>query len=351
PQTTNDTEYKFADIYAGVRYRLKKGIFTITPGFTLHSYNSQNTQYGTEYFQDKFFQVLPEFEVVAQFKRSESLNFSYRQQVNFTDVNQIARGIVARSYNSFFSGNDELINSSFHNLTLNYRSFNLFNNSNVFARLNYRKTINQVNSNTIFEPGSVVSSSTSINSPLDNENFSAFGSVSKTIKKITGRLGGNFNYNKSYQFINSLENTNENISRGFNTRIGTNFTKAPNVNLTYNANFSDQKNTARNQTVKGLTQSTGIDFDAYIWNSLTLKSDFSFTEVKQNDNVVNSFNILNASFAYRKDKDAKWEYELVGSNLLATGSNVSVNQSIIAFSINERFILPRFVSLRVRYQL
>ncbi|MDP4600791.1 MAG: TonB-dependent receptor, partial [Polaribacter sp.] len=166
-----------------------------------------------------------------------------------------------------------------------------------------------------------------------------------------GRLGGNFNYNKSYQFINSLENTNENISRGFNTRIGTNFTKAPNVNLTYNANFSDQKNTARNQTVKGLTQSTGIDFDAYIWNSLTLKSDFSFTEVKQNDNVVNSFNILNASFAYRKDKDAKWEYELVGSNLLATGSNVSVNQSIIAFSINERFILPRFVSFRVRYQL
>ena len=351
PQTTNDTDYKFADIYAGVRYRLKKGIFTITPGFTVHSYNSQNTQYGTEYFQDKFFQVLPEFEVVAQFKRSESLNFSYRQQVNFTDVNQIARGIVARSYNSFFSGNDELINASFHNLTLNYRSFNLFNNSNVFARLNYRKTINQVNSNTIFEPGSVVSRSTSINSPLDNENFSAFGSVSKTIKKITGRLGGNFNYNKSYQFINSLENTNENISRGFNTRIGTNFTKAPNVNLTYNANFSDQKNTARNQTVKGLTQSTGIDFDAYIWNSLTLKSDFSFTEVKQNDNVVNSFNILNASFAYRKDKDAKWEYELVGSNLLATGSNVSVNQSIIAFSINERFILPRFVSFRVRYQL
>ena len=351
PQTTNDTDYKFADIYAGVRYRLKKGIFTFTPGFTVHSYNSQNTQFSAEYFQDKFFQVLPEFEVVAQFKRSESLNFSYRQQVNFTDVNQIARGIVARSYNSFFSGNDELINASFHNLTLNYRSFNLFNNSNVFARLNYRKTINQVNSNTIFEPGSVVSRSTSINSPLDNENFSAFGSVSKTIKKITGRLGGNFNYNKSYQFINSLENTNENISRGFNTRIGTNFTKAPNVNLTYNANFSDQKNTARNQTVKGLTQSTGIDFDAYIWNSLTLKSDFSFTEVKQNDNVVNSFNILNASFAYRKDKDAKWEYELVGSNLLATGSNVSVNQSIIAFSINERFILPRFVSFRVRYQL
>ncbi|MBG7612678.1 TonB-dependent receptor [Polaribacter sp. BAL334] len=351
PQTTNDTEYKFADIYAGVRYRLKAGIFTITPGFTVHSYNSQNTQYGTEFFQDKFFQVLPEFNVIAQFKRSESLNFTYRQQVNFTDVNQIARGIVASRYNSFFSGNDELINASFHNIRLNYRSFNLFNNSNVFAGLNYTKTINQVNSNTIFQPGSVVSSSTSINSPLDNESFTAFGNVSKTIKKITGRLGGNFNYNKSYQFINSLENTNENISRGINTRIGTNFTKAPNVNLSYNVSFIDQKNSARNADIKTVRHIPSIDFDAYIWNSLTVKTDFSYNETRQEGNVINSFKIWNASFAYRKDKDAKWEYELVGSNLLATGSNLNVNQNIISFSINERFILPRFVSLRVRYQL
>ena len=351
PQTTNDTEYKFADIYAGVRYRLKAGIFTITPGFTVHSYNSQNTQYGTEFFQDKFFQVLPEFEVVAQFKRSESLNFTYRQQVNFTDVNQIARGIVARNYNSFFSGNDELINASFHNVRLRYNSFNLFNNSNVFAGLNYTKTINQVNSNTIFQPGSVVSSSTSINSPLDNESFSAFGNVSKTIKKITGRLGGSFNYNKSFQFINSQENTNENISRGINTRIGTNFTKAPNVNLSYNVSFSDQKNSARNADINTVRHVPSIDFDAYIWNSLTVKTDFSYNETRQEGNVINSFKIWNASFAYRKDKDAKWEFELVGSNLLATGSSVNVNQNVTSFRINETFILPRFVSLRLRYQL
>ncbi|WP_445747549.1 carboxypeptidase regulatory-like domain-containing protein [Polaribacter sp.] len=352
PQITNDTEYKFADIYAGVRYRLKKGIFTITPGFTVHSYNSQNTQYGTEYFPYKFFKVLPEFDLIAQFKRSESLNFNYRQQVNFTDVNQIARGFVARSYNSFFLGNDELINANFHNVSLNYRSFNLFNNSNVFARLNYRKTISQVTSDIDFPSGSVVSISSSINSPEDFESFTAFANVSKTIKKITGRLGGNFNYNKSYQFLNGIGNLNKNISRGFNTRIGTNYTKAPNVNLFYSADFSDQENTSRgNRIVKGLKQRTGIDFDAYIWNSLTFKSDFSFTEVKQNGDVVNSFNILNASFAYRKNKDAKWEYELVGSNLLATSSNLSVNQNNLSFSINERFILPRFVSFRVRYQL
>ncbi|MDP4988677.1 MAG: hypothetical protein NWP54_00795, partial [Polaribacter sp.] len=46
--------------------------------------------------------------------------------------------------------------------------------------------------------------------------------------------------------------------------------------------------------------------------------------------------------------------DFTGSNLVlsdSTGSNLNVNQNIISFSINERFILPRFVSFRVRYQL
>jgi len=351
PRTTNDTEYNFRDVYAGLRYRLKSGIFTFTPGFTVHSYNSNNTQFGNEFFEDSFTKLLPEFNMIMQFKRSESLNFNYKQEVNFTDVNQIARGIVANSYNSFFAGNAELINASFHNLTLNYRSFNLFNNSSVFARVNYRKTANQVNRNTIFEPGSVVSSSTTINSPFDNESLTAFGSMSKTIRKITGRLGGSFSYNKSYQFINSLDNTNESISRGINTRIGTNFTKAPNVSLRYNVNFVDQSNSARATDVTTVRHSPSVDFDAYVWNSLTIRTDFSYNEVRQNGSVANTFNIWNATFAYRKDKDAKWEYELVGSNLLGTGSTANVNQSIVSFNVRETFILPRFISLRVRYQL
>lgn len=351
PEISNDTEYNFTDIYAGLRYRLKTGIFTITPGFTAHSYNSNNTQYGADTFKDTFFKVLPEFETIAQFKRSESLTFTYKQEVNFTDVNQIARGIVANNYNSFFAGNSDLINASFHNVSLFYRSFNLFNNSSVFARVNYTKTIDQVNRNTIFEPGSVVSSSTSINAPLDNERFTSFASLSKTIRKITARLGGNFTYSKSYQFINSVENTNEAINYGFNARIGTNFIKAPNVSLRYNVNFADQSNSARAADVKTVSHSPSINFDAYIWNSVTLTSDFSYTDQKQNGVSTNTFSILNAKIAYRKDRDAKLEYELIGSNLLATGSQASVNQSVIAFTVNERFILPRFISLRVRYQL
>ena len=79
--------------------------------------------------------------------------------------------------------------------------------------------------------------------------------------------------------------------------------------------------------------------------------DFTFNEVRQAGSKQSSFKIWNAKLAYRKDRDAKWEYELVGNNLLATGSETSVNIGNFSTSINERFILPRFISFRVRYQL
>ena len=351
PATTNDTEYNFTDLYAGLRYRLKEGIFTFTPGFTAHSYNSNNTQFGSETFEDTFFKILPEFEAIAQFKRSESLTFTYKQEVNFTDVNQIARGLVASNYDSYFAGNPVLTNATFHNVNLRYSSFNLFNNSNVFSRIGYTKTIDQVNRNTIFEDNSVVSSSNSINSPYDNENFNASLFAGKRIGKIQTRIGGSYSYNKSFQFINEDENTNINKGYSFNTRFGTNFTKAPNVTLSYNVSFSNQDNSSRAQEVKSVNHRPSIDFDAYIWNSVTLTSDFSFNEQRQDGVSTNTFSIWNAKIAYRKDRDAKWEYELVGNNLLATGSEASVSSNVLAFTLNERFILPRFVSLRLRYQL
>ncbi|QXP68895.1 outer membrane beta-barrel protein [Polaribacter sp. R2A056_3_33] len=348
---TNDTEYGFSDIYAGLRYRLKAGIFTFTPGFTVHAYNVKNTQYETDIFEDQFQKFFPELSIIAQFKQSESLQFSYKQEVNFTDVNQLARGIVANSYNSFYYGNHELDNAHLHNVNLNYSSFNLFNYTNVFARLNYKKTIDQINSNTIFEPGSVVSRSTSLNSPFDNESFTGSARLGKTFNKIKTSLGANYGYSKTFQSLNDEFNTNKLFSQSYSASVSTNFNKAPNVSLGYRLSLSDQDNSSRDAIIKGVTNAPSISFDAYVWKSLTIRSDFSYNEVKQDGVVANTFQSLDASFSYRKDKDAKWEYELVGSNLLASGSRASVNTSNIAFTINETFVLPRFISLRVKYQL
>ncbi|NVJ89864.1 MAG: carboxypeptidase-like regulatory domain-containing protein [Flavobacteriaceae bacterium] len=354
-QNTNDTEYNFTDLYAGMRYRVKSGIFTFRPGFTLHSYNVNNTQSGANTFEDTFVRVLPELNVIAQFKKSENMVFNYSQRVNFTDVNQIAEGIVANSFNSFFFGNNDILNARAHNASLNYRSFNLFNNTFVFARLNYSKTIEQISQVVNFVPGSVVSTSTNLNLPFDTEVFSAFANVTKTFGKIRTSLGGNYTNSEFYQLF-GLETTKINTKNyAFTPSVSTNFIKAPNVGLRYNVSFSDQDRlelgSGNMSNFETVTHAPSLNFDAYLWNSLTIRSDFSYNEVRQNGALQNSFKIWDFSMSYRKDRDAKWEYEFEASNILGTESRVSVNNGNISNRINEVFILPRLITFRLRYQL
>ena len=351
PQTSNNTEYIFSDVYVGLRYRLKSGIFTFTPGFTAHSYVAKNTQFSNENFKDKFQRFLPELNVRVQFKQSENLNFDYRRSTNFTDVTQIARGIVANNYNSYFSGNPELTSSLNHRLNLSYNSFNLFNYTNIFVRVGYTKSIDQISRNTNFQPGSVVSTNSSLNSEPDNESFNASGFIQKTFNKIKVSQRASYNYSSNYQFLNNDEILNKSFTKSLQTRIGTNFRKAPNVDLRYTVNFRTQENSANPRDNKSTTHSPSLNFDAYIWNSVTLRSNFSFNKVIQNGTPLNNFKIWNATLAYRKDRDAKWEYEIKGNNLLGTGSRINTSNNNILFSVNETFILPRFVSFRVRYQL
>ena len=354
PSTTNDTEYSFSDFYAGLRYRLKSGIFTFTPGFTAHAYNFNNTQLGTS-FKDSFQTILPELNVVAQFKRSESLTFDYRQQVNFTDVTAIAEGLVANSYNGFFTGNNDLQNARTHRLSLRYSNFNLFNNTSTFAGIFYNKAIDQISGIANFIPGSVVSTSSNLNIPFQTENLSSFASFSKTIRKIQGRIRGNYNYSKNYQFFGGNKNEIKSNRYSITPSINTNFTKAPNVTLSYGMSFVDQLNTNIDSNLSNefstITYAPKISFDAYVWDSLTIRTDFTYNEVRREGELQNLFKIWDFTLAYRKDRDAKWEYELVGSNLLGTDSRANVNAGNISNSINETFILPRFISLRARYQL
>ena len=66
-----------------------------------------------------------------ELKKSETLTFNYRMQNQFTDITRLAEGLVLNNYNSIQYGEPELQNALSHNLSLLYRSFNLFNYTNV----------------------------------------------------------------------------------------------------------------------------------------------------------------------------------------------------------------------------
>jgi hypothetical protein len=343
---TNDVEYNFSDIYLGAKYRFKTGKFTFTPGVSLHAYGNKNSQDG-ETYEDNFFRFLPEFETRIQFKKSESLTLNYRITNSFTDVTSLAQGLVMNNFNNFRSGNPELQNALSHNLSLFYASFNLFNYTNVFARISYNKNIDQIRSRTNFE--SVIRTSTFFNSEFADESVTAFGRVQRTFGKIRASLGVNYNYSLINQFIQDNQSVNESFTQTYRPEIRTNFREAPNVRLRYN--YTIRTNDQGSNSSRFVTNAPSIEFDAYIWSALTFITEFTYNNQDNGEGQSQSFKTWDASLRYRKDRDAKWEYSLRASNLLDIDSNISNGAGNISVFNSETFIQPRFVTFRLTYTL
>ncbi|MBT8204825.1 MAG: outer membrane beta-barrel family protein, partial [Eudoraea sp.] len=345
-RATNDTEYNFSDIYLGAHYRLKTGKFTITPGFSVHAYGNKNTQFG-ETFKDNFFRFLPDFETRIQLKKSESLTLRYDMRNQFTDVTRLAEGLVLNNFNSIQFGEPDLQNALSHNVSLFYSSFNLFNYTNVFARAAYSSNIDQIRGLTTFE--NVIRTSTFFNSSFADENVSVFGRVQRTFGKIRATLNARFNYSKINQFIQGQRSLNEGYTQTYTPGIRTNYKIAPNVSLRYR--YSVTNNNQGGRSTKFVTNAPSVEFDAYIWKSVTFRTNYTYTNQDVGNGESQSFQNWDATLSYRKDRDAKWEYEIRATNLLDIDSQVRNSANNLSVFTSETFIQPRFVTFRFVYTL
>lgn len=344
--TKNETKYTFNDVYLGLHYRFITGKFTFTPGVSGHAYSAKNTQFGVTH-TDNFFRVLPDFNTRIQLKKSENININYSMKTNFTDVSQLARGIVMNNYNSFFSGEPTLESALSHNVNLSYFSFNMFNYTNVFANINYNKNINGIR--TISTPGSVIRTSIPFNSDFSDESVSASGRFQRSFGKLRATASGNFSYSKNTNFFGLTPTEYENYTQTYRAQFRTNFKTAPNVEVSYRHTIQD--NDQGSTRSKFYTNAPSINFDALIWKVLTFKTEYTYNNFSDEYKTLNSYQFWDASLAYRKDQDSKWEFELKASNLLDTRSQTNSNTSSISTSVTDYYIQPRFLTARVIYSL
>ncbi|EDP98112.1 hypothetical protein KAOT1_12882 [Kordia algicida OT-1] len=354
----NDVTYNFSDTFLGLHYKIKSGKFTFTPGITAHAYGIKNTQFGSK-FKDTFTRFLPDANILVQFKDSETLNFSYQMQTDFTDVNNLAEGLVFNNYNSLYRGNRTLENALSHNVNLSYFSFNLFNYTNIFAFVNYNKRIDPIRNRSQFLtiPGantgdpdilSTNSVSTPFNSNFADETFSANGRFERTFGKIKASVGGTLTLSKFNQEINGNRNVNESFTQAYRTRLSTNFRNAPNIEVGYNVSIN--KYDQGMNTNRFVTSSPFVNVDAYFLKSYVFTADYSYFNYKNEERTINSYDFLKAELSYRK-KDSKWEYTISGTNLLNTTSLNQDNSNSFLTSTSEYFIQPRYLIFSLKYHL
>lgn len=351
PTSINDVDFTFNDLYAGFHYKFITGIFTFTQGFNVHNYVSKNTQLGLQ-TKNTFTKFLPDASVKINLKKSETLRLSYNMQTSFTDVNQLAEGYVLNNYNSLYTGNRDLENALYHNVNLNYFSFNMFNYTNVYGSINYSKRKDVIKSNTEFLGVNQVR--TSINSALPDETISARANFQKSYRKFKLTLGGNISYAKSNSLItNSQTNLTENrlaktFSQSYRTKFSTNFREAPNFDIGYNVSINKSDIGGIENTFT--THSPYLNFDAYFLKEFIFTSRYTYNNVVNNGTSIDSYGFLRADLTYQK-KDSKWEYKIGVTNLL-NSKGLNQNSSNDIFVINSSYVIqPRIGVLSVKYNL
>ncbi len=346
PILQNEVDFGLLDGFGGLHYKTKIGKLTFRPGFNYHYYQVSDAQDGGEVTLRDYQVLLPDALLRYEFSSSEGIDLRYNMSAQFNDVNQIMDGIILRSYNSLFTGNDSLTYARVHNVNLFYRNFDLFNFTTIFAGAVYSRTLDPINNavqyigfQQVFSP---------INASGINENLSVFGSWSKKFKFIRLESRVNFNYNTIDNEVNGRSNTNNTFTQSYSGEIGTNFKEWPNIELRYGFTQNDYSGAANNSIFTN--HAPRVEVSAVIWNDFILRADYSYNDYGNPGSTRTNFDFLNASLEYQK-QDSKWIFSLEALNLLNTTFIREDGLSANLISTTAYTVLPRYLLLGLRYDL
>ncbi|MEP2936774.1 MAG: TonB-dependent receptor [Gilvibacter sp.] len=344
----NDVRFNFSDIFLGVHYKFKAGIFTVTPGATLHNYDVKSEQLGST-TQTNDWLVLPDANVIIELKKSENIRLNYRISAQYTDVNNFAEGYVFNNYNRLFRGNRNLENAFSHNYTLSYFSFNMFNYTNISGFVNYTRRTDAIKTDTDIAGITQVSSPINLASNFADETLSGNVRFSKNIKKIRLSAGANVSWSSFNNVVNDEVRISESLTQNYNASVRTSFREWPNLEVGYRMTINNYDNAGFEQTF--FTDRPYLKFDAQFLQDFTVTADWDFYKYTDKaETIENEYSFLGASLYYR-EQDSKWEYQIQATNLLNVDfiNNDSFNENFNSTSQFE--VLPRIVMFIVKYNL
>ena len=341
----NDVDFNFTDAYLSFRYRFITGIFTIDPGFTIHSYKTNNIQLGNT-VSNSYSDIRPNMRVFMKFKDAESLRFDYRLTTQFTDVNNLAKGYIFNNYNSFFQGNPNLEAAKLNSFRLNYQSINIFTFTNIFANLNYSKRSNSIQNKTLISGINSVRSSE--NSNIPRESYSASGRIDKRFKNFRAGFTMNFNYSDFNNVVNGNPLKSINFTQRYRASLATNFRDKPNIEIGYTYNKRKYEN--GNNVNNFYTDSPFIELDAYFGKGFVFTAEYSYNYYRNQEVTLNEYRFLEADLSYNKD-GSKWEFGVGVTNLF---DDTSINRDSFNQLFNQTrsyIIQPRYTVFRIKYDL
>ncbi|MEN8836436.1 MAG: carboxypeptidase-like regulatory domain-containing protein [Polaribacter sp.] len=341
----NDVNFRLNDLFLGVHYKFRKGIFTVKQGFEAHNY-SWSLQNQTDLNKNKWV-VLPDFLAKIEFNKSKKITINYNLKTTFSDASRFANRFYLRSYNSVFRGNEEIENNLFHRARIYYSRFSLYRGLMLFASINYNKQIRGVRNTVDFNDINQFLTVKMFDDP--SEDWRGNIHLEKSINKLKYKVDVGFNNSKYIQELNNNIQTNTNNNYDYELGIETLFDNFPTIEVGLKrsiGNFTASANTSKLVTTEPFIT---IDYDfleGFIFNFDYRKSNYQNKTLGQK----NTYEIANATLSY-KNEDSAWSYKLTAQNMFNAQFKQSNSFSDFLISDRKTFILPRIIMLSVGYNL
>ncbi len=341
----NDLDYKLNDLFLGVHYKFKTGIFEFKQGVFLHNYNwSLNQQ--TTIDKNKLV-VLPDFSGTIKFSNSKKIKLNYELKSAFSDASKLANRFYLQSYNSVYKGNSTLENELYHTARLYYNRFSLYRGLMLFGGINYTKKVKGLQNAVQFEEINQYVSPILVNSPEERWNFNL--NIDKKIKKIKYGISTGVLTSKYLQNINEAFVTNKSNNYSYTLSAKTLFDKFPTIEVGFEQSIGNY--TSSNSTSKFVTNQPYLNIDYDFLKGFIFSFEYdNYNYENRTFNQKNTYQIANTTLSY-KNEDSAWSFKIDAQNLFNVNYKQQNSFSSYIISDTKTYILPRIVMFSIGYNL
>lgn len=340
----NDLKYKLNDLWLGIHYKFKKGVFTAKQGFQVHKYSWDVNQ--STIFKKSKWVFLPNMLVGIELNRSKKVEFRYALKTSFSEGKNFSNRFYLQSYNSIFKGNENLENELYHSSNIQYRSNSLYRGLSLFANINLSKKVYGYVSEVKFNETNQFLTTVLLDNASESISFN--GLVRKRINKIEFKLDGKVIKSSYLQKIDNLimRNKSNSFSSGFG--IETLFKKYPNIETGFNKTMNQYTS---QQETRFEVDDFYISIDYDFFEKFNFSADYSMS-VYHNKSIEqkNNYETMRFILSYRHKK-APWTFNIIGNNIL----NVKLRQTNTfrdyLISDVKEYLIPQIFMMSIEYKI
>ena len=301
----NDMKLSLKDIFAGLKYKFKwKGKF-FKPGIFLHKYFWHINEKHLPTLNKQKLLLLPELYIEWPTANQNAIDLDYKLKAGFSEPHKFLPRYYILSYNSLESGNINLKNELYHDLTIKWREYSLSKKRNMRFRFHYKQMIYGLYNTVEIEQGNTYTKPVIKHVPDKSLSVSFY--YKKGFKYWYFNLLPMVYYHNYSHVVNQQWTKTQSLNQLYNLNIVTKFNKYPNINLGLSGNYS---------------------------NSIQNRQDYSYTNYEYQFGVSYSFKHYSGELNWSQERVLNAGFKPMTHNNLDVNLMYSNNTSPFVFELS-----------------